>query len=121
MTVNTVLLVEALVIELLVPLGQAMVMPLVTELVFMAVENVAVSGAATAPEIPVVPVVLIVVLDPELSKVPVNDDTDGVELPPVVNTYVAAVTAVPAELVTHAPIDKVQEVAAGNVDDGVTV
>lgn len=64
-------------------------MPSVTVLELMAVENVTVSGAATAPETPVVPVVAIVALEPSLADVPVTDETVGV-LATVVNVNVAA-------------------------------
>lgn len=119
--VKTVLLVEALVTVLLVPLGHAMVMPLVTVLLLMAVENVVVSGAAMAPEMPVVPVVAMVALDPVLNAVPVTEETVGT-LAAVVNVkVVAAAMATPPELCTPVVAVSTQVAPSGMELEGVMV
>lgn len=96
-------------------------MPLVTVLLLMAVENVVVSGAAVAPEIPVVPVVAIVALDPVLVAVPVTDDTVGVPATVVNVNVAAAAMATPPALCTPVVAVKMQVAPSGMELAGVTV
>lgn len=95
-------------------------MPDVTVLFDIAVENVIVSGAAIAPEISVVPDVAMVLLEPELSSVPVKL-TVGAEAAAVVNTKLFAVTATLDALVAPAVTANVHSVLAGIAEEGVTV
>lgn len=94
--------------------------PDVTVLLDIAVEKVIVRGADVAPEIPVVPLVAMVLLAPELSKVPVRL-TVGVPAEAVVKTKLFSVTAVPEALVAPLPTASVQEVLAGMAEDAVMV
>jgi hypothetical protein len=96
-------------------------MPLVTVLLLMAVEKVVVSGAAVAPEMPVVPVVAIVALEPVLAAVPVTDEIDGA-LAKVVNVNVTAeAMATPPALLMLVVAVKTQVAPSGIELDGVMV
>lgn len=119
--VKIVLLVDALVTVLLVPLGHSTVIPLVTDVVSMAVEKVAVNGAAVAPEIPVVPVVAMVALDPSLVAVPVMDETVGVSATIVnVNVAAEAIATLPA-LFTPVVVVNIHVAPSAMALDGVMV
>lgn len=120
-TVNAVVLLAAFATSLLLPLGHCMVMPLVTVLLLIAVENVTVNGAAVAPEMPVVPVVAMVVLEPLLSEVPVTEETVGT-LEAVVNVKVVAeASATPPALCTPVVAVKIQVAPSGMELEGVMV